>query len=182
MMHQISKFSRVDPEASRNKAFLVHHWLRNSQKLDKFLRQLYFVVFSFDINILSSFQAPLNLFQEVLIELEQKFPNCLDFWGGLPLMSRHTIFLSRRKSREDNLYYLCRCLHCLHAAAHGPSNPRMSTLSGDKWHKLNDYAEALLSRGAGGQMASTWQLPGSWGSHPAAGCLVVSTDARAFCG
>ena len=54
---------------------------KNSQKLEwhELLRQLYFVVFSFDINILSSFQAPLNLFQEVLIELEQKFPNCLDF-------------------------------------------------------------------------------------------------------
>ena len=115
-----------------------------AEKWHELLRQLYFVVFSFDINILSSFQAPLNLFQEVLIELEQKFPNCLDFWGGLPLMSRHTIFLSRRKSREDNLYYLSRCLHCLHAAAHGPSNPRMSALSWDKWHKLNDYTETLL--------------------------------------
>ena len=164
MMHQFSKFSRVDPEASRN--------------IDNFLRQLYFVVFSFDINILSSFQAPLNLFQEVLIELEQKFPNCLDFWGGLPLMSRHTIFLSRRKSREDNLYYLCRCLHCLHAAAHGPSNPRMSTLSGDKWHKLNDYAEALLSRGACGQHRAA---PGLMGLPSCWRLLVVSIDA-AFCG
>ena len=135
----------------------MHHWLKNSQKLEwhELLRQLYFVVFSFDINILSSFQAPLKLFQEVLIELEQKFPNCLDFWGGLPLMSRHTIFLSRRKSREDNLYYLSRCLHCLHAAAHGPSNPRMSTLSRDKWHKLNDYYTETLH-------FSSWRLPGQW--------------------
>ena len=134
----------------------MHHWLKNSRKLEwhELLRQLYFVVFSFDINILSSFQAPLNLFQEVLIELEQKFPNCLDFWGGLPLMSRHTIFLSRRKSREDNLYYLSRCLHSLHEAAHGPSNPRMSTLSWDKWHKLNDYTETLHFSIAGGCLVS----------------------------
>ena len=85
MMHQLSKFqypsSKVDPQESRNIALLVYHWLKNSQKLEwhELLRQLYFVVFSFDINILSSFQAPLKLFQEVLIELEQKFPNCLDF-------------------------------------------------------------------------------------------------------